>query len=364
MHTGIPDFRSPGGFYDTLKKQGMDTPEDTMNINMFREKPGLFNSVAKGIFPGQFIPTATHFFLRLLHEQGLLHRLFTQNIDTMERLVGIPREKVVEAHGTFADAHCIECGCQQRLPWYRALIDAGEIPRCNATLDVHPPAEPPAEAILATLREEIVFLKIEKGKYMLSNFDKCIKLTSMMSLKVVRPSQAFFQSGTSGTFVPLAECQVPLGFCRSTPIGDSAVTQYRLLKHQYRWHVSWKKGCRSAFRVVSPLPLRVLMRLCNLNGFNWFVSACFGSQVLILGRRRSTPSCAYHPISLPLPSPPPPHPPPPLPVDAPTHPLQDELAAGETARTEHPAALAAWKAAPKTRTCNGLVKAARCMASC
>ena len=32
-------------------------------------------------------------------------------------------------------------------------------------------------------------------------------------------------------FVPLAECQVPLGFCRSAPIGDSAVTQYRLLKH-------------------------------------------------------------------------------------------------------------------------------------
>jgi len=45
---------------------------------------------------------------------------------------------------------------------------------------------------------------------------------------------AFFQSGTSGTFVPLAECKVPLGFCRSAPTGDSAVTQYRLLKHQYR----------------------------------------------------------------------------------------------------------------------------------
>ena len=54
--------------------------------------------------------------------------------------------------------------------------------------------------------------------------------------------QPFFQSGPSGPFVPLANCKGPLGNRWSAPIGDSAVTQYRLLKHQYRWHVSWKKG--------------------------------------------------------------------------------------------------------------------------
>ena len=55
--------------------------------------------------------------------------------------------------------------------------------------------------------------------------------------------QPFFQSGPSGPFVPLANCKGPLGNRWSAPIGDSAVTQYRLLKHQYRLHISWKKGC-------------------------------------------------------------------------------------------------------------------------
>ena len=54
--------------------------------------------------------------------------------------------------------------------------------------------------------------------------------------------QPFFQSGPSGPFGPLANCKGPLGNRWSAPIGDSAVTQYRLLKHQYRWHISWKKG--------------------------------------------------------------------------------------------------------------------------
>ncbi len=38
---------------------------------------------------------------------------FTQNIDTLERLAGVPDELIVEAHGSFADQHCIECGS-----WY------------------------------------------------------------------------------------------------------------------------------------------------------------------------------------------------------------------------------------------------------
>lgn len=60
---------------------------------IFKDKPKLFNSVAKGIFPGQFTPTTMHFLLRLMHEKGVLTRLFTQNIDTMERLVRSKKKK-------------------------------------------------------------------------------------------------------------------------------------------------------------------------------------------------------------------------------------------------------------------------------
>ena len=37
-------------------------------------------------------------------------RVFTQNIDSLERKAGVPAERVVAAHGNFDGAACIECG--------------------------------------------------------------------------------------------------------------------------------------------------------------------------------------------------------------------------------------------------------------
>ncbi|CAE7759980.1 Sirt2, partial [Symbiodinium necroappetens] len=61
------------------------------------------------LLPGKYLPTLTHCFIRLLEEKGLLQRLFTQNIDGLERVCGISPELLVEAHGSFANAHCVEC---------------------------------------------------------------------------------------------------------------------------------------------------------------------------------------------------------------------------------------------------------------
>lgn len=52
------------------------------------------------------MPTPAHFFMRLLHEKGLLLTIFTQNIDGLEQLAGLPAEKVVPAHGSF-DGECL-----------------------------------------------------------------------------------------------------------------------------------------------------------------------------------------------------------------------------------------------------------------
>jgi NAD-dependent histone deacetylase SIR2 len=46
----------------------------------------------------------------MFSDRGLLLRTFTQNIDTLELAAGIPREKIVFAHGSFAGQHCIDCG--------------------------------------------------------------------------------------------------------------------------------------------------------------------------------------------------------------------------------------------------------------
>lgn len=55
---------------------------------------------------------------------------YTQNIDTLERIVGVPDEVIVEAHGSFADQHCIECGSQYEGIKLKGEILRGEIAHC------------------------------------------------------------------------------------------------------------------------------------------------------------------------------------------------------------------------------------------
>ena len=63
----------------------------------------------------------------LLHKQkGLLRRVYTQNIDALEFLAGLPEEKVVEAHGTFQRSYCTKCRKNFDLPWLKREIFSPE----------------------------------------------------------------------------------------------------------------------------------------------------------------------------------------------------------------------------------------------
>ncbi|KAG0164791.1 NAD-dependent protein deacetylase sirtuin-2 [Apophysomyces sp. BC1034] len=107
---GIPDFRSKKtGLYANLQKYDLPHAEAIFDIEYFMEKPEAFYTLAKELYPSRFLPTKTHYFIRLLHDKGVLLRSFTQNIDTLERLAGVPDEKLVEAHGSFATASCVKC---------------------------------------------------------------------------------------------------------------------------------------------------------------------------------------------------------------------------------------------------------------
>ena len=86
---GIPDFRTPGtGLYDNLAKYNLPEPTAVFDMAFFRENPKPFFDLSKELFPGRFVPTKTHYFLRLLCDKGLVHRVYTQNIDTLERIAG------------------------------------------------------------------------------------------------------------------------------------------------------------------------------------------------------------------------------------------------------------------------------------
>ncbi|CAF1333058.1 unnamed protein product [Rotaria sp. Silwood1] len=155
---GIPDFRSPDtGLYSQLEKYNLPFPEAIFELGYFRENPKPFFLLAKELYPQKFIPTPTHYFIRLLNEKGKLLRTFTQNIDSLERIAGIPAEKIVEAHGTFFTAHCLDCQAEYSLEHVKEIIFKDEIPYCNACKGI--------------IKPDIVFF----GESLPERFAECVK---------------------------------------------------------------------------------------------------------------------------------------------------------------------------------------------
>lgn len=130
--SGIPDFRSPGsGLYDNLQKYNLPYAEAIFEINYFHYNPKPFFALAKELYPGNYHPNLTHYFIRLLHDKGQLLRMYTQNIDGLERMAGIPAKKLVEAHGTFTTATCTVCRREYPGEDLRLDIMEGTVPHCS-----------------------------------------------------------------------------------------------------------------------------------------------------------------------------------------------------------------------------------------
>lgn len=77
-------------------------------------------------------PTPTHYFLKLLHDKGVLQRVWSQNIDTLETAAGVPADLVVEAHGSFREAHCLDCRRSASTEYVlKAGVRNGAVVRCE-----------------------------------------------------------------------------------------------------------------------------------------------------------------------------------------------------------------------------------------
>lgn len=129
---GIPDYRSPGtGLYDQLKKEyDVKDPQELNSIDFFKKDPRPFFKRSKLFFKDVFKPTPCHYFIRMLHEKGLLLRHYSQNIDTLERSAGLPEDKLLEAHGSWNTSHCLKCGKQYSKQFMKEAVMADQIPTC------------------------------------------------------------------------------------------------------------------------------------------------------------------------------------------------------------------------------------------
>ncbi|EFA80312.1 NAD+-dependent deacetylase [Heterostelium album PN500] len=159
---GIPDFRSKGGVYDTIeKKYNLPEPESLFDIRYLREDPRPFFEFAKEIYPGSHKPSPTHYFLKKLDEHGKLLRNYTQNIDTLEHIVGITSEKLVNCHGSFKTATCVTCNTMVEGAALRDTIMKQEIPYCvNCNNNT------------SFMKPDIVFF----GENLPDRFDQCVGL--------------------------------------------------------------------------------------------------------------------------------------------------------------------------------------------
>jgi len=129
---GIPDFRTPGtGLYDNLQKYDLPEPTAVFQLSYFKDHPEPFFLLSKELYPENFNPSPTHYFISLLAKKGLLTRHYTQNIDGLERLAGVPDELLVEAHGSYASSTCLDCGKKYTLEETKEFVFGGSIPRCQ-----------------------------------------------------------------------------------------------------------------------------------------------------------------------------------------------------------------------------------------
>ncbi|KAG9504105.1 hypothetical protein J7337_004069 [Fusarium musae] len=128
---GIPDFRSKGtGLYSKLEHLGLSDPQEVFDISVFRQDPTIFYSVAKDILPSTDRYTPTHKFIAMLHEKGKLLTNYSQNIDNLEVKAGVPKDKLIQCHGSFGTATCVQCGYKCPGEAIFPEIKADKIPRC------------------------------------------------------------------------------------------------------------------------------------------------------------------------------------------------------------------------------------------
>ena len=127
--SGIPDFRSPGGFWTKFD------PEDFM-IDKYLASPETRRKQWRFLLSGDLFqdarPNAAHEAIADLERLGRLNCVITQNIDNLHQKAGNDPAKVFELHGNMRWIRCLDCG--GRYPLEEILQRNGkseEVPVCG-----------------------------------------------------------------------------------------------------------------------------------------------------------------------------------------------------------------------------------------
>ena len=123
--SGIPDFRSSGGVYESKFKNL--SPEYIVSRNFFYSEPKLFYEFyfSHLVFKDA-LPNKAHYALTSLQNMGKDVTVVTQNIDGLHQKAGT--KKVYELHGSVLKNACLACGKKYDIDY---MVSQTDIPRCT-----------------------------------------------------------------------------------------------------------------------------------------------------------------------------------------------------------------------------------------
>lgn len=126
--SNIPDFRSSGGLYQSLKEKYGYSPEYMLSHTFFVEHPEqFFDYYRNHMVYREAKPNNCHKALAKLEQMGKLKAVVTQNIDGLQQAAG--SKNVMELHGTIHRNHCVKCRKSFDLDYIMDMTKP--IPRCD-----------------------------------------------------------------------------------------------------------------------------------------------------------------------------------------------------------------------------------------
>ena len=135
--SGIPDYRSPGGIWQTVKPIYYQefVRDPSAREAYWRRKLELFDAFERAQ------PNEGHRAIARLERSGTLLGVVTQNIDGLHQAAGSSPARVLELHGTTRETVCLSCRGRETWETTRERIRAGEaVPRCPACGGILKPA--------------------------------------------------------------------------------------------------------------------------------------------------------------------------------------------------------------------------------
>ncbi|MDB3868238.1 NAD-dependent deacetylase, partial [Gammaproteobacteria bacterium] len=106
--SGLPDFRSDNGFWTKNKPiQFNEFLQSEEKQRLSWERNIELHSLLKNIKPN-----LGHMFVQKITSLQKSNFLITQNIDGLHQKSGVPRNKIIEIHGSAIEAACLECAAK------------------------------------------------------------------------------------------------------------------------------------------------------------------------------------------------------------------------------------------------------------